>query len=708
VTVLPGTGRPEAAPAGLRTLPGRPEPFGATPVPGGMNFAVHAARAAAVWLVLVDPDTGETVAEIPFDDRHRVGTVHTMTLLGVDPERTGYGFRVQPGLPGLPGLPSGPRSGVLLDPYATGLAGAGRWGRRPRYHSRWVPAPGRTAAVPGPRIAPEDLVIYEAHLRGFTRHPNSGVRHPGTFSGFRERIGHLKELGVNCVELLPIAEFDETDNTFTAPGTGAPLPNYWGYNTVGFFAPKAAYSSDATPAAASAELRALVDDLHRAGIKVLLDVVFNHTAEGDHRGPALSFRALDEPGYYLLTPEGAPRNLTATGNTVNANHPTAAAFILACLRSWVTRFGIDGFRFDMASILARGTDGELLAHPPLLEAIAQDPTLADCLLIAEATDATGTDQVGSFPGGPRWSEWNGRYRDDSRRFLLGRPGSTARFATRLVGSPDLYPGRGPAASVNYITCHDGLTLADWTAYGRRHNEANGEGGLDGIPDEESWNCGQEGPSRDPAVLRLRARQRRNALLLLLTSHGVPMLTAGDEMGRTQHGNNNAYSQDSTLSWIDWTLVDTEAELLRFARDCVAFRHAHPVLRRRTHPVGRTPPGWSLPPVSWHGEHPHEPDWSEHSTLLAVVLHDQEQQDTVFLAANTGDRERTVRLPDPPAGTRWHLYFDTGAEPGRDSRRPGQAPVLEHPELRLADHTAVALAAQPTAHPTAHPTERNPT
>ncbi|MBP0456293.1 glycogen debranching protein [Streptomyces montanisoli] len=667
--------------------PGRAQPFGATPVAGAVNFAVHARGTPRLWLVLMDPGTGTVLAEYPFPDEGRVGTVHTIRLYGAEPGSFDYGYRVE--------QPTGARSPVLLDPYARGLAGAGAWGERPRYRSRVLPLPG-PPAVPRPLIDPADLVIYEAHVRGFSRDPSSGVSHPGTFAGLREKIPYLRELGVNCVELLPIAEFDESDNTYTSPESGAPLPNYWGYNTVGFAAPKSAYAADPTPAGADAELRETVGALHRSGIQVVLDVVFNHTAEGGRTGPMLSFRGLDEPAYYLLTPDGEPLNITATGNTVNAGHPITSRFILDCLRDWVTRYDVDGFRFDMASILTRGADGRVMDDPPLLAAVAHDPVLAGRLLIAEATDATGLDQVGSFPGHGRWSEWNGRYRDAVRRFLLGRRGSAGEFATRFVGSPDLYTGRPTTASVNYITCHDGLTLADWTSYDRRHNEDNGEGGDDGIPDEESWNCGYEGPTDDHRVLRLREQQRRNALLLLLTSAGVPMLLAGDEFGRTQRGNNNAYSQDSPVSWLNWSHTGGQAALLRFVSHCVAFRRAHPVLRRTTHPDGALPDGWSYPPVSWHGETPGEPDWHPSSTLLAVMLHQQQPvgtADTVYLAANTGGARRTVRLPGPPPGTRWHLSMDTGAPPPLDSHPPGREPALVRGSLQLAGHSVVALTAR---------------
>ncbi|GAA3753170.1 glycogen debranching protein [Salinactinospora qingdaonensis] len=673
----------------LRTAPGEPTRLGAHAVPGGMSFAVAAAPGARLSLVLLDPDDGSVVEELPFPEEYRVGNVHTMRVFGLAPERTHYGYRVRTDHDGSTVPP------ILLDPYAKALAGTGPWGHRPRYRSAVLAADFDWGDTPRPRIPTEDLVIYELHVRGFTRDSSSETVAPGTFAGLREKIPYLNRLGVNCVELLPVFEFDETDNTYTSPMTGAPLLNFWGYNTVSFFAPKAAY---AVGSSAARELKEIVRALHNAGIEVILDVVFNHTAEGDHRGPTLSFRGLDNDAYYLLTPEGQYRNLTATGNTVNANHPLTRSFILDCLRYWASEFHIDGFRFDMAPILARDSTGELMDNPPLLEAIAHDPVLADCKLIAEATDATGLDQVGSFPSYKRWMEWNGRYRDALRRFLIGRSGAANDAAARLVGSPDLYPDRGPTASVNYIACHDGFTLADWASYDRPHNDDNGENGEDGIAVNDSWNCGAEGPSDDPTVLRLRRQQVRNALLLLLFSNGVPMLLAGDEFGRTQWGNNNAYGQDNAISWIDWDLAEQNRGLLRFVQRCLGFRRAHPVLRRRTPTSGETPEGWPYPPVSWHGRRPWEPDWSPESGLLAPLFHQQlpaGPSDTVFIAANARSAPTEIHPPSAPAGTHWHLFADTGAPDGSDAHAVGSEPLVDTSvPLRLTGHSTVALVAHP--------------
>lgn len=679
-------------PAPEAVRPGRPLPLGAHRERGGIRFSVAAPDARRLDLLLLDPHDGTVRRRLAFPDEYRTGEVFTMVVPGLGPGAVHYGLRADPG-------PGGGH--LLLDPYATAVDGARTWGGPRRYRSV-VPAEDRFDWQGDrlPRHRAEDLVVYELHVRGFTAGRASGTAHPGTYAALREKIPYLRDLGVNCVELLPVAEFDETDNTFTDPESGRPLPNYWGYNPVSFLAPKASYAAAAGDA--GRELKELVRDLHRAGIEVVLDVVFNHTAEGDHRGRPYAWRGLSQRSAYLLDDQGRHRNLTATGNTVNANHPHMRAQILGALRHWAVEFHIDGFRFDMAAILTRGTDGLSHDNPPLIEAIAADPVLAGRRLIAEATDATGLNLVGGFPHHHRWAEWNDRYRDALRRFLIGRPGAAGELATRICGSPDLYPGRSPAASVNYVTCHDGFTLADWSAYGRPHNEANGEQGHDGIADNDSWNCGHEGPTDDPAVLRLRERQVRTALLVLLMSRGVPMLTAGDECGRTQRGNNNAYSQDNDTSWFDWELPERNSGLLRFTRLCIAFRRAHRAVHRMEHPGGEVPCGWRLPPVSWHGTLPGRPDWSPQAPLLAVTLHDEDaagRQDTVFLAVNRGSEQLAVTPPPPPHGTRWHLVADTAAASPEDfpddAHQPGDHRALDTgTPLPLAAHAAVALAAVP--------------
>ena len=432
------------------------------------------------------------------------------------------------------------------------------------------------------------------HVRGFTRHASSGVKFPGTFAGVREKIPYLKSLGVNCVEFLPIYEFDEFDNSRPSPVTGERLLNYWGYSTVGFFAPKSAYAATGKMGMQVDELKSLVKALHKEGIEVILDVVFNHTAEGNERGPYISFKGLDNKTYYMLTPEGYYYNFSGTGNTLNCNNPVVRSLVVDCLRYWVTDYHIDGFRFDLASILGRDPWGAPLSNPPLLESLAFDPVLAKCKLIAEAWDAGGLYQVGSFPAYGRWAEWNGKYRDCIRKFLKGDGRMVGEMGQRLQGSPDLYGRRGATASVNFVTCHDGFTLHDLVSYNEKHNEVNGEDNRDGGNDNESWNCGAEGPTEDQEINQLRRQQVKNALAMLLVSRGVPMLLMGDEVGRTQGGNNNAYCLDNETSWLDWGLREHNAELFDFVRHFLAFRKAQPGIAESV----RSPD--SVGPVSWHG------------------------------------------------------------------------------------------------------------
>ncbi|WP_407779908.1 glycogen debranching protein [Actinophytocola sp.] len=690
--------------AGLPVRPGRPVPFGATLVPGGVNFSVYSNNATGITLVLYRPGEAESWAELEFPDSFRTGGVYAMTVFGLDPEAVEYCYRAHG--------PFKPDEGdwfdarqALIDPYGTMLSGRERWGAPGGpWRSRIAPADFDWEDDRPLRIPQEDLVVYELHVRGFTAHPSSGVNAPGMFAGLVEKIGYLASLGVNCVELMPVFEFDERDNTRTDPTTGSPLFDFWGYNTVGFFAPKAGYAATGQHGMQADELKNTVKQLHRAGIEVVLDVVFNHTAEGNQLGPTLSFRGLDNRVYYMLTPDRHYYNFSGTGNTLNCNHPVVRGFVLDCLRYWVAEYHVDGFRFDLAAILGRSQDGAPLANPPLLEALAHDPVLRDCKLIAEAWDAGGLFQVGSFPAYQRWAEWNGRYRDALRRFLKGDVGATAEMATRYVGSPDLYTGRGTVASVNFVTAHDGFTLHDLVSYHHKHNEANGEDNQDGEHDNHSWNCGHEGPTENHHVLALRGRQMRNALLMLLTSHGIPMLLAGDEMARTQRGNNNAYCHDGELSWVDWSLADSNADLVRFTRDVIAFRRAHPCLRRRRHPTGHTHDRM-FPDVSWHGVHAWTPDWSPHSRLFACMLCEGddagggdgrvEADDCVYVAANGHWEAHRLELPELPAGWLWRRFADTSAPPQEDSCRPGEETALaDQAAVRVGPRSVVVLVATP--------------
>jgi isoamylase len=663
--------------------PGRVMPFGATLVPGGVNFSVYSSAAQAVSLVLFECNATTPFAELPFPPEYRIGGVWAMTVFGLDYEGIEYGYRVH----GPDETVVGDRfdsSAVIADPYAKAFCGRSVWGDAPNwtdtypYRSRLTFDDFDWDGDCPLRIHAEQLVIYELHLRGFTRDPSSGVSQPGTYAGLIEKIPYLKELGVNCVELMPVFEFDEFENSRVNEATGERLYNYWGYSTVGFFAPKAGYAATGRWAMQRDEFKNMVKEFHRAGIEIVLDVVFNHTAEGNENGPTIHFRGLDNRTYYMLTPEGYYYNFSGTGNTLNCNSPIVRDYVLSCLRFWASEYHIDGFRFDLASILHRGPDGTPLQNPPLLESLAYDPILQDCLLIAEAWDAGGLYEVGSFPNYRRWSEWNGKFRDTVRRFLKGDPGTVGELATRIVGSPDLYLQRGACSSINFVTCHDGFTLADLVSYNDKHNEANGEDNRDGGNDNNSWNCGAEGPTDDPQVLRLRMRQIKNAMTLLLTSQGLPMILSGDEVGRTQRGNNNAYCHDGPLTWFNWDDVERNNELFTFVRNLIKFRLSHPSVRSTRHPGGEDPVGCGFPDVSWHGTRAWQPDWSEGSRLLAVMRNGfgpDGEDDHVYVAANAHWEPHTLELPGLPAGQRWHLFADTAAAPPGDVATPGAEPVL---------------------------------
>jgi glycogen operon protein len=651
----------------LKISRGRALPLGASAHPDGVNFALMCRHGTAVSLVLSDLNGRDELAEVPLSrTRHRTGD-HWHVMVGGLPESFSYGWRVD----GPHGLgDSYDPAVVLLDPAATALTHCGRWGqtdepdrrstvRRSVYYRRsfrW--------GVDVPPLTPlEDSLICELHVRGYTCHPSSGVARPGTFLGLIEKIPHLKALGVTAVELLPIHEFDENDCPFTNPQTGEKLRNFWGYNTIAFGAPKAAYAFAGPEYGQVNEFREMVRTFHEAGIEVILDVVFNHTGEGDHRGRNYSFRGLDNRLYYMIGPDGRYLNFTGCGNTVNCNHPVVRGLLMDCLRFWVSDMHIDGLRFDLASILGRDTSGRVLNEPPVLEMIAEDGVLAATKLIAEPWDAAGLYQVGRFPFGGRWSEWNGRYRDDIRRFWRGDPGLAGALATRLSGSPDLYEasGRLPCHSINFITCHDGFTLNDLVSYNQKHNEANGENNRDGGNDNWSWNCGVEGPTENQGINALRQRQVRNLLTTLFMSQGVPMLLGGDEFLRTQQGNNNAWCQDNALNWLDWSLAERHGGFLRFVRELSALRRRHPALRRRTF--------LREGDVIWHGVEPYRPDWSSQGRVLAMVLNGgrtgRESDRDIYLACNAWQEPLRFRVPPAPQGRPWRQTINTALAPPND-------------------------------------------
>ncbi|MBQ3919189.1 MAG: glycogen debranching protein GlgX [Oscillospiraceae bacterium] len=636
---------------------GRVFPFGATITDGGVNFSVFSREAKSCTLVLYHHGQQEPFVEIPFPETFRIGNVYAMMVYGLDTETVEYGYRFGGEWAPERGLRFDERK-VLLDPYAKSVSGRSVWrdGKDGDFiHRGQIIREDYAWEGDKPLEIPfSDLVIYEMHVRSFTADKSSGVKRRGTFAGLTEKIPYLRELGVNCVELMPVFEFDEFENV--REHGGRTLVNYWGYSTVGFFAPKAGYAASAPFGLEADEMKNMVRLLHKNGIEVILDVVFNHTAEGDENGPAISFKGIDNRTYYLLTPDGHYYNFSGCGNTMNCNYATVRSMILDCLRYWVASYHIDGFRFDLASILTRDESGAPMMTPPLLEAIARDPVLGRCRLIAEAWDAGGLYQVGRFPSWNRWSEWNGRYRDCVRRFIKGDGSAAEELINRLCGSPDMYEGRGTAASVNFITCHDGFTLRDLVSYNEKHNEGNGEDNRDGCNDNLSWNCGAEGDTDDENILSLRRRQMKNMLTVLLMSRGVPMLLSGDEFGNTQYGNNNAYCQDNEISWLDWRLLKKNRDLFTYTKKLIALRRRHPVLRAAHFDTGYN--GTGYPEMSFHGTEP----WKERGeplTLACLYAEDHikygTKRDTyIYFMINSHWEDHVFTLPIVPEGHTWKI------------------------------------------------------
>ncbi len=674
---------------------GHPLPYGAAARRDGINFSAFSRQATTVALLLWNPGEEEPVLEVPLDPRYnRTGDVWHVFVKGIDPGIE-YAFRVECEPNPRPTFVRCDGRRLLIDPYGKAVSGLERWGgaagadgRLGRLRSRVVDEEFDWGHEHPLNVPLADSIIYEMHVRGFTRHPSSGVDHPGTFRGVVEKIPYLRELGVTAVELMPVTEFDEDENEFRNPATGERLRNFWGYQPVSFFAPKASYARDGGPRRAVREFKEMVKALHEAGIEVILDMVFNHTGEGDERGATFCWRGFDNPTYYLLDSRtGRYLNYSGCGNTMNCNHPVVRHMILAALRYWVTEMHVDGFRFDLASILGRGRDGEVLPNPPILEAIAADPVMAHVKLIAEAWDAAGLYQVGSFPSWGRWAEWNGHFRDDVRRFVKSDPGLTRLLSTRLAGSPDLYrgSGRAPWHSINFVTCHDGFTLHDLVSFDEKHNEENGEEGRDGHPENLSWNCGEEGPSSSAEVNALRARQARNFLTLLFLSQGVPMLLAGDEIGRTQRGNNNAWCQDNDISWVDWSLLERNRDLFQFTSRLTRFRKAHRSLRRRTFFQDEKRSG-----VSWHGTTLDTPDFGEESRELGMHLEGRDGDDPIYLFANAHWEPRPFELPSLKPPRRWRRFVDTSLERGAAAVEPGTEPPLPSARAYVAGPRSVVV------------------
>ena len=646
--------------AGFDVRPGFYEINGATAIPGGVNFTIHSNQATSCELLLFERTKDEPYAIIKIPEHYRIGNVYSIIVFQLDIEEFEYVYRMDG--------PYDPQKGIifdktkyLLDPYAKAVTGQSVWGTKPNagdcYKARVVRDDFDWGNCKQPLIPFEDLIIYEMHVRGFTKDESSGVAHPGTYAGIIEKIPYFKELGVNAVELMPVFEYDEMRDHRVVDGND--LLDYWGYNTISFFAPNTGYSADIEYNREGSGLKQMIKTLNENGIEVILDVVFNHTAEGNEQGPYISFKGIDNNIYYLLTPDGKYYNFSGCGNTLNCNHPIVQQMILECLRYWVVAYRVDGFRFDLASILGRNEDGSPMSKPPLLQSLAFDPILGKVKLIAEAWDAGGLYQVGSFPSWNRWAEWNGKYRDDMRGFLKGDPGKIQAAANRMTGSPDIYNPqmRGLNASVNFLNCHDGFTLYDMYAYSRKYNEKNGWNNTDGDNNNQSWNCGVEGETDNPEVMKLRKRMIKNAAAALMCSRGTPMFFAGDEFCNTQFGNNNAYCQDNITSWLDWNRWKENQDIFNFFKYMIAFRREHLAIRKILQPCSQY-----LPQMSIHGTTPWDQPLGNDEHYLGVLFtgNDNGKDDYVYIAVNTYWEDVEYRLPDIE-GMTWILQVDTYEE-----------------------------------------------
>ena len=646
---------------GFQIRPGFFREFGAVAIPGGVNFTIHTHGATSCELLLFHRKAEEPYAVIPFPESYRIGFCYSMIVFDLDIEEFEYAYRLDGPYDEKKGLRFD-KNKILLDPYARAVTGQSQWGHvnnaQHGYRARVVQSNFDWGDQRHHSIPMEDLIIYELHVRGFTMDESSGVKHHGTFEGLREKIPYLKELGINAVELMPIFEFDEMRDVRLIDENE--LIDFWGYNPVSFFAPNTSYCSSMEYNREGLELKTLIKNLHDNGIEVILDVVFNHTAEGNEFGPCFSFKGFDNNIYYMLTPDGHYYNFSGCGNTLNCNHPVVRDMILECLRYWVIEYRVDGFRFDLASILGRNDDGTPLSQPPLLRSLAFDSILGNVKLIAEAWDAGGLYQVGSFPSWKRWAEWNGRYRDDMRRFLKGDDFLAQTAAARITGSPDLYDPayRGGNASINFLTCHDGFTLYDLYSYNQKHNEANGWGNTDGADDNNSWNCGVEGETDDPSILALRKRLMKNACAVLLCSRGTPMFLSGDEFADTRYGNNNPYCQDNLISWLDWSLLKKNKDLFDFFQYMIRFRKDHPVIRKDLEPSYL-----GVPAMSTHGLTPDETNFSGDSHVVCVRFagynETTQKEDLVYLAVNSGWFPVTLTLPELPEHYKWKVAVNTG-------------------------------------------------
>ena len=650
---------------GFKIRPGFFRMYGACVASNGVSFTINSHGATRCTLLLFKPQASKPYARIPFPDSYRIGDTYSMLVFDIKPDEFEYAFSFDGPYEPAKGLLFNGEN-VLLDPYSRAVTGQRKWGEKPEggkdfeYRARVVKSSFDWGNIKQLEQPFEDLVIYETHVRGYTKDKSSGVSAPGTFAGLKDKIPYLKDLGINAVELMPIFEFDEMESARVVDGVQ--LYNYWGYNTVSFFAPNTSYAFNEEHNHEGDELKSLIKALKENGIEVILDVVFNHTAEGNEMGPCFSFKGIDNNVYYMLTPDAHYYNFSGCGNVMNCNHPVVRSFIIDCLRHWAIEYRVDGFRFDLASILGRDQNGAPMANPPILESLAFDPVLGKMKLIAEAWDAGGLYQVGSFPSWNRWAEWNGRYRDDMRSFLKGDDGMAGNAITRITGSRDLYSpeSRGHKASVNFMTCHDGFTLYDLYSYNEKHNEKNGWNNTDGDNNGHSWNCGAEGETDDPNVNGLRRRLIKNAFAALLCSRGPAMFFAGDEFCNTQFGNNNAYCQDNIISWLDWSRLEEFKEIHDFVRHMIQFRKEHPILRKMTKPSS-----CQFPEISVHNGTPFNASTDYKTKLIGIMYAGRNEEDTeddiVFYCMNAYWEPLVMQLPVLPNGKHWHVDTNTNAE-----------------------------------------------
>lgn len=682
---------------GFKIRPGFFRMYGACVASNGVSFTINSHGATRCTLLLFKPQASKPYARIPFPDSYRIGDTYSMLVFDIKPDEFEYAFSFDGPYEPAKGLLFNEEN-VLLDPYSRAVTGQRKWGEKPEggkdfeYRARVVKSSFDWGNIKQLEQPFEDLVIYETHVRGYTKDKSSGVSAPGTFAGLKDKIPYLKDLGINAVELMPIFEFDEMESARVVDGVQ--LYNYWGYNTVSFFAPNTSYAFNEEHNHEGDELKSLIKALKENGIEVILDVVFNHTAEGNEMGPCFSFKGIDNNVYYMLTPDAHYYNFSGCGNVMNCNHPVVRSFIIDCLRHWAIEYRVDGFRFDLASILGRDQNGAPMANPPILESLAFDPVLGKMKLIAEAWDAGGLYQVGSFPSWNRWAEWNGRYRDDMRSFLKGDDGMAGNAITRITGSRDLYSpeSRGHKASVNFMTCHDGFTLYDLYSYNEKHNEKNGWNNTDGDNNGHSWNCGAEGETDDPNVNGLRRRLIKNAFAALLCSRGPAMFFAGDEFCNTQFGNNNAYCQDNIISWLDWSRLEEFKEIHDFVRHMIQFRKEHPILRKMTKPSS-----CQFPEISVHNGTPFNASTDYKTKLIGIMYAGRNKEDTeddiVFYCMNAYWEPLVMQLPVLPNGKHWHVDTNTNAEYFDGEDFTAKTELLGVNTIRVPARTTIILVAE---------------